>query len=112
MLKLTVCALALLTALPALAQVRSQSTTTTTTQSAPAPRPAPPPAVQSEPLPPDPNAGPGEPPQTLGVLKDTVVHPGSVTTTGSSTVIDTQTLPQIGTAPATRSETTRIEIGP
>jgi hypothetical protein len=90
MLKLaTAAALVLVMATPALAQQHTKRTTitSTTTTTEPAPQRAAPPQVTVAPLPPDPAAGPGGQPQSLGALTETVTHPGTVTTSGKSTTV-------------------------
>ena len=112
MLKLgTAAALVLLMATPALAQQHTKRTTvtSTTTSTAPAPKAAPQTQVAVEPLPPDPNAGPGPQPQALGEMRETITHPGTVTTSGESTTVK---LPDrvIGTGTTTGSST-EIHLG-
>jgi hypothetical protein len=113
MLKLaTAAALVLLMATPALAQQHTKRTiiTSTTTRTEPAPQPAPAAQVSVAPLPPDPNAGPGAQPQSLGELKDTVVHPGTVTTSGKSATVK---LPdwQIRSGGSGSSDSTALRLG-
>ena len=111
MLKLTTAvSLVLLTVTPALAQVTRETTTTTTTVRTPAPQAAPMPApVTVTPLPPDPSAGPGDGPHVLGTMEEKIIHPGTVTTSGSSTTV---TVPDrvIGTTGG-RRDSTEIHIG-
>ena len=113
MLKLaTAAALVLLMATPALAQQHTKRTiiTSTTTTTEPVPQKAPPAQVAVTPLPPDPNAGPGQAPQSLGEIKETVVHPGTITTSSESTTIK---LPdwQIRSGSAGGSDSTELRLG-
>jgi hypothetical protein len=113
MLKLaTAAALVLVMATPALAQQHTKRTTitSTTTTAEPMPQTAAKPPVSVETLPPDPNAGPGQQPQTLGEMKETVTHPGTVTTSGKSTTVK---LPdwQVKTGSGGSSESTELRLG-
>jgi hypothetical protein len=113
MLKLaTAAALVLVMATPALGQQHTKRTTitTTTTSTEPAPQKAPPAQVSVAPLPPDPNAGPGPQPQALGALKETVTHPGTVTTSGESTTVK---LPdwQVKSGSGGSSDSTELRLG-